>query len=65
MGVKRRCVAFKRVLARTGGGSSHQALRCSRFARGRGKPACSTKVGGGRSPGLINHTTCGRRSRRR
>lgn len=64
-GIKRRCVAFKRVLARTGGGYSRQALRCVRFARGKGKPACSNKVGGGRSPGLINHVTCRRRRARR
>jgi hypothetical protein len=64
-GIRRRCLRYKQVLARTGGGSSHRALRCVKFARGKGKPACNTqKVGGGRSPGLINHTTCRRRRAR-
>lgn len=64
-GIERRCLRYKRVLARTGGGFSSRALRCAKYARGRGKPACNTqKRGGGRSPGLINHATCSRRRAR-
>ena len=64
-GYQRSCARFALKKTKHPNGGFTMALRCAKFAKKSGYPACHPlKTGGGRSPGLINKLACRRRGRK-